>query len=287
MGGVCLPECVKSCVEDQDLHIQGNKIFKRINTKLDIDNYKLTPEEKKSLKECMKLLEEAEKVRVEIAKKFEIFLYNTGACVLTKPTLERGLISYFMNILIQIIICANEKKVKFNINDLSIEKFIFITDSLPYIEINKNILSLLKRKYGFDFYKNEILMKGINSIIDFLSTIPSIKSVLENQVIVLKNLSVNTINNIEMLEQIEDAIDCIIFLIDFFSEIKNGIIEAQIEFIRPSKIELFHKIAIHAANRKLKDPREIAISYSLGDNCGNIDNWKQNITYKEFYPLKY
>ena len=285
--GVCLPECVKSCVEDQDLHIQGNKIFKKINTKLDIENNNLTPQEKNSLKECMKLLEEAEKVRSEIAKKFEIFLYNTGACVLTRPTLERGLITFFVNILIQIIICANERKVKFNINDISIEKFFFITDCLPYIEINKNILNILKKKYGFDFYQNEILMNGINSIIDFLSTIPSIKSVLENQVIVLKNLSLNSITNLEMLEQIEDSIDCIIFLIDFFSEIKNGILEAQYEFIRPNKIELFHKIAIHAANKKLKDPKEIAISYALGDNCGKIDNWKQNITYKEFYPIKY
>jgi hypothetical protein len=285
--GACAPECVRNYLFDQDLNIQGNKIFKKINTKLDIENNKLTPEEKKSLKECMKLLEEAEKVRLEIAKKFEIFLYNTGACVLTRPTLERGLITFFVNILIQIIICANERKVKFNINDISIEKFFFITDCLPYIEINKNILNILKKKYGFDFYQNEILMNGINSIIDFLSTIPSIKSVLENQVIVLKNLSLNSITNLEMLEQIEDSIDCIIFLIDFFSEIKNGIIEAQYEFIRPNKIELFHKIAIHAANKKLKDPKEIAISYALGDNCGKIDNWKQNITYKEFYPLKY
>ena len=132
--GICLPECVRTCVEDQDLHIQGNKIFKRINTKLDIENHNLTPEEKKSLRECMKLLEEAEKVRLEIAKKFEIFLYNTGACVLTKPTLERGLITYFVNILIQIIICANEKKVKFNIDDISIEKFIFIKYSLAYLK---------------------------------------------------------------------------------------------------------------------------------------------------------
>ena len=48
-----------------------------------------------------------------------------------------------------------------------------------------------------------------------------------------------------------------------------------------------YKIALHAAKRKLKDPREIAIEYSNGDNCGNVDNWKENMTYKEFHPLKY
>ena len=40
-------------------------------------------------------------------------LYNTGACVLTQPSMERGLLTYIINILIQIKISANEKKIKF------------------------------------------------------------------------------------------------------------------------------------------------------------------------------
>ena len=285
--GMCIPDCVKAYVIDQDMNIQGNKIFKRINTILDTENKNLSIKEKNSLQECMKLLEEAEKVREEIAKKFEVFLYNTGACVLTQPTMERGLISFILNILIQIFISAEEKNMRFDTNDLSLDKFIVITDSIPYIIINNNILKILKAKYDFDFYKNETLKNGLNSIIDFLSTIPSIKSVLENQVVVLKNLTLESISNLEMLNQLGVAIDGIIFLIDFFTEITNGILETQIEITRPSKIQLMYKIALHAAKRKLKDPREIAIEYSNGDNCGNVDNWKENMTYKEFHPLKY
>ena len=285
--GQCAPDCVKNLIIDHDMQIKGNKIFKRINTKLEIENIKLTQKEKNSLEECMKLLEEAEKVREKIAKKFELFLYNTGACVLNQPTLERGLITYFMTILIHILISANKKNIKFNLDDLSVQKFIYITDTLPYVKINKNVLSILEKKYGFEFYKDEILMNGINSIIDFLSTIPSIKSVLENQVIVLKNLSMESINNIEMLDQLSVAIDGIIFLIDFFSEITNSIWETQVELSKPKKIELFYKIAINAAKKNLKDPKEIAFYYALGDKCENIENWKENITYLEFYPLKY
>ena len=88
---------------------------------------KLTEEEKKSLNECSKLLKDAEKERIKISKKFESFLYNTGACVLIRPTLERGLISYIINILTQIYINANKKKVKFSMQDFSLSNFITIT----------------------------------------------------------------------------------------------------------------------------------------------------------------
>lgn len=285
--GACVPECVKSYIFDTDLIIQGNKIFRKINTKLDTGNMKLTPQEEKSIEECNKLLEEAEKHRIEIAKKFESFLYNTGACVLTQPTLERGLITYIINLLTQIIISSNENKKKFSLSDVSLNTFIVITDHIPFFEINKKMLIILKKKYGFDFYKDESLKKGLNSIIDFLSTIPSIKGVLENQLIVLKNLAMESITNIEMLDQLYIAIDGIKFLINFFNEITNGTVETQLAITNPRKIHLFYKIAFDAAKKKFKDPKEIALNYANGDNCGTIENWKENITYKEFRPLKY
>ena len=69
----------------------------------------LTEEEKKSLDECSQLLQEAENERIKISKKFESFLYNTGACVLVRPTMERGLISYIINILTQIYMQIKRK----------------------------------------------------------------------------------------------------------------------------------------------------------------------------------
>ena len=285
--GACVPECVRAYIFDTDLVIQGNKIFKKINTKLDTGDMKLTPQEEKSIQECNKLLEEAEKHRIEIAKKFESYLFNTGACVLTQPTFERGLITYIINLLTQIIICSNENNKNFSLSDISLNTFIVITDHLPFFEINKKMLIILKKKYGFDFYKNEFLKTGLNTIIDFLSTIPSIKKVLENQLIVLKNLAMESITNIEMLEQLYNAMDGIRFLINFFNEITNGTVETQLALTNPRKINLFYRVAFDAAKKKLKDPKEIALNYSSGDNCGNIENWKENMTYKETHSLKY
>ena len=285
--GACAPECVRNYLFDEDINIQGNKIFKKINTKLNIENMTLTEEEKKSLEECSQLLQKAEGERIKISKKFESFLYNTGACVLIRPTLERGLISYIINILTQIYINANKKKVKFSMQDFSLSNFITITTEAPFIVINGSILKTLKEKYDFDFEKNKVLKNGLDSILDFLSTIPNIKGVLQNQVLVLKNLILDSITNLDMVKQIKVAIDGILFLIDFFSEITNGLIETQLKITKPSNIELYFRIAEDAAKKKINDPKELVLAYASGDNCGSSENWKENMTYKEYHEKKF
>ena len=285
--GACAPECVRNYLFDEDINIQGNKIFKKINTRLNIENMTLTEEEKKSLEECSQLLQKAEGERIKISKKFESFLYNTGACVLIRPTLERGLISYIINILTQIYINANKKKVKFSMQDFSLSNFITITTEAPFIVINGSILKTLKDKYDFDFEKNKVLKNGLDSILDFLSTIPNIKGVLQNQVLVLKNLILDSITNLDMVKQIKVAIDGILFLIDFFSEITNGLIETQLKITKPSNIELYFRIAEDAAKKKINDPKELVLAYASGDNCGSSGNWKENMTYKEYHEMKF
>ena len=47
--GACVPNCIKTYIFDQDLYIQGNKIFKKINTNLNTEKLKLTAKEKKTL----------------------------------------------------------------------------------------------------------------------------------------------------------------------------------------------------------------------------------------------
>ena len=93
--------------------------------------------------------------------------------------------------------------------------------------------------------------------------------------------------NFVMLHQLYISIDGIKFLINYFSEIANGIMDTQMQLSKPSKIELFYNIASKAAEKNIKDPKEIALLYCNGDNCGKVDNWKENITYKETDPIKY
>ena len=282
-----MSNCIRSYIFEKEVYIQGNKIFKPINTQLNIDNDKLTPEEKSSLENCVKLLQDSENTRIEIANKFESFLYNTGACVLTQPNMERGLITYIVNILTQILICAKEKKVEFNKEDFSLSSLISFSKNSPFLELNKDVLDNLKNKYGFDFNSIETLTKGKDSIIDFLSTIPNTKSLLQSQVDVLKKLSKENVTDFFMIKQLYKSIDGIVFLINYFSEISKGLIDTQLQLTKPRKIELFYKIANKAAERELKDPKEIALFYAYGDNCGKVDNWKENITYKEADPVKY
>ena len=235
----------------------------------------------------LKFTQKSRKERVKISKKFELFLYYTGACVLTQPTMERGLISYIINILTQIYISANKKNIKFNIEDFSLSKFITISTEAPFININSSMLKQLQEKYDFDFQKNEILKNGLDSIINFLSAIPDIKGVLQNQVMVLKNLVLDSISNIDMVKQIGVAIDGILFLINFFTEISNGIIETQLKITKPSNIELYFRIAEDAAKNKISNPREVVLAYASGENCGNAEKWKENMTYKEYHEMKF
>ena len=70
--------CISSYIFEREINIQGNKIFKPINTKLKIDNENLTQEEKSTLENCMKLLQDSENTRIEIVNKFESFLLIRG-----------------------------------------------------------------------------------------------------------------------------------------------------------------------------------------------------------------
>jgi hypothetical protein len=286
--GLCpAGNCISSYYFEKEVYIQGNIIFKPINTNLDINNEQLFPEEKQTLENCKKLLEEIENERKEIAAKFESFLFNTGGCVLTQPTMEKGLTTFLVYLMTQILICAKEKRAEFNIDDFSLGNFISISKNPPFIELNNEILNNIKNKYGFDFNMIESLVTGKDSIIDFLSTLAKTKSLIQKQMDILKNLLKQKISDIFMLKQIYLSKDSVRFLFSYFSEISNGLIETQLNLTKPSKIETYYRIASEAAEKNIKDPKEIALLYANGDNCGKIENWKDNITYKEIESIKY
>ena len=90
-----------------------------------------------------------------------------------------------------------------------------------------------------------------------------------------------------MIKQIGVSIDGILFLIDFFTEIANGVVDTQLKITKPSNIELYFRIAEDAAKKKISDPREVVLAYGFGENCGNSEKWKENMTYKEYHQLKF
>lgn len=267
-------------------YFQGNKIFKKINYKLEIKNEKINRDEEVALRDCQNNFKEIEKQRQEIEDKFRSFLFNTGACVLTQPTLERGLITYVIFFITQILICAKDKKEQFNKEDFSLSKFISFSKDKPY-KIDHDILNNLKNKYNFDFNNVDSLIKGKDSIIEFLSTVTKTEIIIKNQIDTITKIKKEILINDNIIQIIINFLDSLGFLWDFFKEILDGIIEVQRQLTDNKKYELFFSIANKAAEKKISDPKYIALLYSNGDNCGDVKKWEENMTYKEIIPTKY
>lgn len=289
MGLSCCPqECLGiNYLTFDKKYYQGNRIFKKINIKINTENKNLTPKEKSTIADCIKLLEEIEKERLEMANKFKTFLYETGACVLTNPTFERGLVTYIVYFITQLLICAKEKNIEYNINDFSFSNFITITLNKPYINLNQEALTNFIKKYNFDINMTNILTKGKDIILDFLSILPKAQKLFENQIQIIKKLIEENLFNIPMINEILNFLEGLNFLFDFFSEITKGIMEAQSKVTNTEKYKLLFDIANKAADKKLKDPKEIALYFANGDNCGKIEDWNENMTFREIQPSKY
>ena len=288
MGITCLAtNCAGSYCLSRDDQYQGNIIFKPISTKLifEDDNYSL--EEKQILEKCEELLMQSEEERAKIAEIFKDLLDTTGVGVLTKPTLERAIITYIIYLFEQIILSAISKKVAFDKNDFAISNFITITKNKPFISLNKDTLNNLKTKYGFDMHMKSSLSKAQKSIIDFLSTMTDTKIIVEKQYELIKGLLLDFGKNIRLVPKLKDSLEGIKFIINYFSEMTSSLFSVQSQLMNPKKIELFFKIAQNAAERGIKDPKELVLIYSLGDNCGNVLNWEENIVYKKVEILKY
>lgn len=287
MGLSCAASsCVRSCLFSEPYY-QGNKIFKKIKTDFEINTQNLTNEEITSINNFQEKLREIEETRENIAKIFKNFLEDTGACVLIQPTLERGLITYVVFFITQILICIKEKNEQFNIEDFSLSKFISFSFEIPFVDINIDALNNIKNKYSFDFDKNDDLTKGKHSIKEFLSTISKTRIIIEKQIEIINNLSKKMVINKYILSQIPNLLDNIKFLWNYFIELSNGIIDVQKQLADNKRLKLFYNIANKAAEKKIIDPKYLALLYSNGDNCGDIKNWEQNMTFVEIDPSKY
>ncbi len=90
-----------------------------------------------------------------------------------------------------------------------------------------------------------------------------------------------------MIKIIGDSLNGVKFIINYFSELTSSLISAQNQLANPIKLDLFFRIANQAADRGITDPREIALFYADGENCGDIRKWEENIVYKKLDIIKY
>ena len=264
---------------------RGNKIFQKINTNLILEDENLSEEGKKILEQCEQLLKESEEQRQKIADKFKELLVDTGACVISKPTLERAAITYIIYLFSQIMLSAKEKNEKFDKKDFDLSNFISITKTSPFVTLNQVTIDNIKNKYGFDINMTEQISKGKSSLINFLSTAFSTEAVFRKQFEVIKKLLLGA--NLQHFKKIKDSLEGINFIFNYYAELASSIFSIQSQLTNPRRIELFYKIANDAAEKGIKDPKEFALRYSFGDTCGSVDNWEENIDYQIIELLKY
>ena len=86
----------------------------------------------------------------------------------------------------------------------------------------------MKEKYDFELEKNKILKSGLDSLKDLLSSSSNIKTILQNQLIVLRNIIFHSFLNKEMINHLKVSMDAMSFLFDLFNEITKGINEANL-----------------------------------------------------------
>jgi len=264
---------------------QGNKIFQKINTNLILEDEKLSEDSREILERCEKLLKESEEQREKIAGKFRELLIDTGACVICKPTLERAVITFIIYFFEQIMLSAKEKKVVFDKSDFAISNFITISKKSPFLTLNNNFLDNIKAKYGFDSNMIENISKGKSSLLNFLTTVFSTEAVFRNQLNIVSKLLYS--QNFDNIKKIKDSIEAIGFIISYYSELTSSIFSIQSQLTNPRRIELFYKIASDASEKNVRDPKILALRYSLGETSGSVENFEDNLGYKKIEILKY
>ena len=186
-----------------------------------------------------------------------------------------------------IYIKANDKNIEFTIKELYLSNFIELSKEKPYIRINGSISQTLKEKYDFELEKNKILKSGLDALKDLLSSSSNMKTILQNQLIVLRNIIFHSFRNKEMINHLKVSMDAMAFLLDFFNEITKGINDANLKMLKPKNMELYFKIAEDAAKNKISDPKEVVMVYANDDNCGSVDKWKNNMTYILYHQMKF
>ena len=127
--------------------------------------------------------------------------------------------------------------------ELYLSNFIELSKESPYIRINGSISQTLKEKYDFELEKNKILKSGLDALKDLLSFSSNMKIILQNQLIVLRNIIYHSFRNKEMINHLKVSMDAIVFLLDFFNEITKGINEANLKMLKPKNMDLYFKIA--------------------------------------------
>lgn len=269
----------------------GHKIFLPLNTdiKVNTDDTELNV----IINQCKSELIESEKIRKDLADKFEIMLVETGACVLKKPTFERSIISFVVLIIINIKMCANAKGA--DISKLNISSLFSFSLTPPFFAVNQVEVDKLKNLTGFDMDNIDTIKQCKDAIIDFLQSLSKLNKMLTEQRSLIENsfthlrrkfTQINEIKKLDyeknkiVYEQMMASKSSFNFCFDILTEMTTNSIEIGNNLVSPKKMKMWMMIADDAIKRKITDPKQIVFYYAKGKKAKSVNDWKENITYK-------
>ena len=269
----------------------GHKIFLPLNT--DIKANTEDTELNVLINQCKSELIESEKIRKDLADKFEIMLIETGACVLKRPTFERSITSFVLLVIINIKMCANAKGV--DISKLNISSLFSISLTPPFFAVNQSEVDKVRTLTGFDMDSNESVKQGKDAIIDFLESLAKLKKMLTEQKSLIESsfshlrrkfTQINEIKKLDyeknkiVYEQMMTSKSSFNFCFDIFTEMTKNSIVVGNNLVNPNKMKMWMMIAEDAVKRIITDPKQIVFYYSKGKKAQSVNDWKENIAYK-------
>ena len=301
--GICAScSVVKSYIVGEEEFI-GHKIFCPITVGL-ISVTNIDEDIKQLYDECVTDIQKAEETRQKIALSFEDMLIKTGACVLQKPNFERAVVSYVVLLLVYIVKSCKEngKEVKDEEVLQGIKNLFSFSLTPPFMHINEEFKEKMRTDFGLDPDKVEDISKGSDSIKHFLESLATLSSSIINQKYkfvssfkILQNKfsdllsdltgqireeDERTKNNRLVLNEIMKSVESLDFISDVVNEMTDSSLEIVNKAMNPNRINKWLKIAKDAEKSNRLSPIEICYYYCGGEKCVNMNDYRENFTYK-------
>jgi hypothetical protein len=280
----------------------GNVIFRKIEYKFEKTG---NDELDKMFSEAGEVLKNSEEIRMKIADKFRNILIATGTCVLKRPTFERSVSSFVIQILIEIYKDIGNDKNKLKQFEFS-SLFQFSTTA-PYMSYNQNKAKELRESLKIDIEDNRNLMNAKQSIYEFIESICLLKdshneiwhglhSLYQGIGVSLRgvkgkitpvegsnlNESVDFIKKSESnLEHISDLKNVLSLIKGLIYEVYNATSTIVYKVLHPNEMDKWHRIALDALEKKIFDPKEVVFYYAKDEKIKRIQDWETNLCYKE------
>jgi Glu-tRNA(Gln) amidotransferase subunit E-like FAD-binding protein len=284
--------------------IAGHIIFKSIDVSIE----KCGNEELDQIfQEAAVCLRRAEETRKKLASKYKNMIVETGTCVLKHPTFERSITSYIIQLLIEIY--KDVKSEKDKIAKFDFKSLIKFDSVAPFFHLDKNYSERINKELGINLDDNKSLISGKKTISEFIEELFSLQKVFNEMAENVKTISKKGAEFISQVKRkyssqgtdkisIGQAVDYmdmakrnlahvteLLHLVGLISnmmiEITSAIYTISDKILHVTEMTKWNRIAEDAVKNKIFTPMEVVFAYSVDPKVRRIQDWENNIGYKE------